>query len=97
MAFSFGLSIASRVFIDMLAPVLGLLRIWDIPIVGCLDDLLLREQLAQKLTSNFQLTVQVLERFSWVLNLQKLALVPTKSLKYLVIVLNMVQAKILLL
>lgn len=42
--------------------------------VGYLGDLLVSEQSSQKLISNFQQTVQVLDRLDWILNLKKSAL-----------------------
>lgn len=54
-----------------------MLRTWGIPIVRYLDDMLLREKSAQKLTSNVLQIAQVLERFGRVLSLQKLTLVLT--------------------
>lgn len=51
---AFSLSTASRDFTKVFALVLGLLRTQGISIVGHLNDLLLREHLAQKLISNVQ-------------------------------------------
>lgn len=47
----------------MLALVLRLLRTQDSPNVSYIDDLCLKKQLAEKLRSNVQQVVQVLERF----------------------------------
>lgn len=78
----------------MWAPVLR--RTKDIPIGRYLDDLLLRENLTLKLTSHVQQTLlNILELFNWVLNIQKSALHITQRLEYLILMLNMEQAKVL--
>lgn len=69
----------------MLAPVLAMFS-QGMPIVGYLDDLLLREQLAQ--VNNITMTVQTLHRFRWELNLQTSALDWTHWMEYLNLILQ---------
>lgn len=70
----FSLSSAPLVFTRVLAPVLALLYSSCIPIMGYLDNFLLREQSAWALLNNVTLAVLRLQRIAWILNFQKLSL-----------------------
>lgn len=70
------------------APVLVLFCSQGISIVCYFEGLLLREQSAKDLEDNVSLTLQLLQRFRWILNLQKLSVVPTHQLEYLGLVLD---------
>lgn len=44
--------------------------------------------------NNFTVTVHALQEFGWILNFKKSALIPTRWLKYLGLILDLVQAKV---
>lgn len=93
---SYGLLSAPWLFTKTLAPVLALQCSFGIHIEGYLDDLLLKEKSAQALLNNSALTVQRLQGFSWIPNLQKLLLELTHHLEYLSLVLDVAQARVFL-
>lgn len=62
-------------------------------ILRYLDNLLLREQSVHWLRQNLSLTIRTLEGPGWALNVEKPALEPAQSLKYLDQILYTVQAK----
>lgn len=93
---SFGLASDPRVFTILLTQVLVLLRSWEIALTGCLNNCLLQAESHSVLMDNLVITMQTLQKFSWVLNLKKFALTPSGYLKYLGLILNVAQAKALL-
>lgn len=78
--------------------VLGLLHTHGkgIPIIRYLDNLILREHSASLLETNVSHRVHTRERFAWVQDLQKSALIPTQMLAYLVLTLDTIQARVIL-
>lgn len=68
----------------------------EYPCCGYLEDLLLREQSASLLGTNVFHTVQTLERFRMVQNLQKSALAPTPGLGYLGLTLHIIKVRVIL-
>lgn len=93
----FGLATAPVVFPKILAPVLARLKSSQgITIKGYLDNLLLIDQSSSGLGQNVARAVHFLEHLGWFLNLEKSALQPVQSLKYLGLIVDTVQENVFL-
>ena len=79
----FGLSSAPRLFTKLLRPVVGYLRSIGIRVVIYLDDLLLLNHCRLHLVKDTEFVISVLQNLGFVINWTKSALVPTKSIVYL--------------
>lgn len=64
--------------------------------MGYLDDLLLRAASASELREDVAKTMQTLQEFGLLLNIQKSVLLPTQCLEYLGLILGSAKAKVFL-
>lgn len=78
-----GLFLGPRVLTEVLAALLSLLRTCGIQVIGCLEDLLLKDPSPSKLTKNVKTAIQIVQGFSWMINIQ-----PPAHLKYLGLILD---------
>lgn len=93
-ALPFGLSLAPRVFMKVMAEALAPLRLEGISVIPYLDDLLFFVQTREMLQQNLVRALAHLESIGWILNLKKSNLVPSLEALFLGYRINSVEQKI---
>ena len=80
---AFGLGPAPRIFTKLLRPVAAFLRTRGIRLVIYLDDILLANKNREKLEEEVEFTIELLEQLGFLVNREKSAVIPTKTITYL--------------
>ncbi|XP_056426617.1 uncharacterized protein LOC130367817 isoform X1 [Hyla sarda] len=95
-ALPFGLTSAPRVFTKIAVTVVATLRLQGIQIIPYLDDWLLVATTQELLLQHLQTTLNLLNRLGFILNPQKSELSPTKTKRFLGMIINSVCQKVFL-